>query len=165
MQISIPYHRQDTDYTCGPAALQMLLHHFHGVYSNENALTRKLHTTDTPDRESTRHAEIIRVLREEGLHVYVDNESSFKTLEALLKLKLPVLVHYSEPEAGMGHYAVVVGVGGGRIYLNDPWYGSGYSLSREDFLDHWHDERGVFTRWLLTASKEPIFSGAHYSPK
>lgn len=165
MQVSIPYHRQDTSYTCGPASLQMLLHHFNGVYPSESELARRLHTSNKAERDGTSHSELIRVLREEGLNVYVDNEASFGTLEAILKIGVPALVHYIEPEGDVGHYAVAVGIDTQRVYLNDPWHGSGFSLLREEFLDRWHDGKGVFTRWLLAASPEPIFSGAHYSPK
>lgn len=165
MRVSIPFHRQDTNYTCGPAAAQMLIHHFNGVYPSEEALARRMHTKSAVKGESTKHAGLIRALRAAGLYVYVDNNSSLKMVEVLLTIELPVLVHYLEPEAELGHYAVIVGTSKERIYLNDPWYGNGFSLSREEFLLRWRGELNTSSRWLLAASPEPIFSGAHYAPK
>lgn len=165
VRIAIPFHRQDTNYTCGPAALQMLIHHFNGVYPSERTLARRMHTKNSVKGESTKHAGLIRALRGAGLYVYVDNNASLKTVEALLTIELPVLVHYLEPEAALGHYAIIVGASKERIYLNDPWYGSGFSLLREEFLSRWRGELNTSLRWLLVASPEPIFSGAHYAPK
>src|SRR3990167_8236387 len=152
MYLSIPYHRQDTDYTCGPAALQMLLHHFNGIYPSEIELTKRLNTKNKPGQDGTQHVDI-------------DHNATLESLESLLKLKLPALVHYIEPEGDAGHYAVVVGMSAERIYLNDPWHGSGFSFTREEFETRWHDGRGIHTRWLLVASSEPILTDLHLSPE
>lgn len=162
MKLTIPFHRQDTDYTCGPAALQMLLHHFNGVYPSEEELAERLRTTGV---DGTQHVNLVRVLQEEGLHVYVDHSASLESVESLLKIGLPVLIHYIEPEENLGHYAVVVGITEDRLYFNDPWHGSGFSLSREEFSDRWCDGFGIHTQWLLVASKTPLLPDLHFDPK
>ena len=162
MKLSIPFHRQDTDYSCGAASLQMLLHHVHGTYPSEEHLMHRMHVSK---EEGTHHDELVRVLREENLHVYVDNESSLQVIEHLIKAEFPVLVHFIEPTANEGHYAVVVGFSDSRIYLNDPWSGSGFSMSRDDFYSRWHNENHKYKRWLLVASPEIAFPSYHHPPK
>lgn len=108
------------------------------------------------ETEDTYPDELIRVLKEEGLQVYTKNESSLEEVEGFLKKELPVLVYFIEPSENVGHYAIIIGLSDTHVYLNDPWNGEGFSLTREDFSTRWHNEKNTFQRWLLVASHKQL---------
>lgn len=123
---------------------------------------RRMHTSK---ESGTHHDELIRVLQEEGLYVYTHNEATLEMIENCIRAEFPVFVHFIEPDGEEEHYAVVVGFTKERIYLNDPWNGSGFSVHRDEFDERWHhNQTGRYRRWLLTVSKYPAFPHTHFEP-
>jgi len=159
--INVPYFKQSTPFSCGPAALKMMLHLF-GVEKTEEELSVRLKTnTDI----GTLHADMIRVAQEEGFYVFENDDSSVVEISGLLKHRIPVIVHFVEPSENDNHYAVVVGLDDEHLMLNDPWNGEKITMEIDDFIERWSSEKQSEDNWLMAISKEPFSLGRQYDPK
>src|SRR3989344_2417226 len=122
--MNIPFYKQMTDYSCGPASLQMVFGYF-GKYMNQQKLEDVLHTSP---KDGTHHDALIQAATGNGLYCYINNESSLHEIKHFLLMDLPVLIHFIDPPSGEGHYAVVTGYKDGEVILNDPWNGKDFRL-------------------------------------
>ena len=157
----IPFHRQTTDYTCGPASLQMVFEYF-GKYISQKKLEDLLKTSKDA---GTNHEALIGAATDNGFYCYVNNESTVHEIKHFLLMHLPVIIHYIEPSSQEGQYAVVSGLRSGKLVLNDPWNGKGFHLSERNFLKRWHDSKNVHKNWIMTVSKEDFNIGKQFLPK
>lgn len=152
MIIGLKHFKQDTNYSCGPATVQMLLAHF-GIKKSEADLVKELGT----DRSNgTENEAIVAEIMRHGLNCKTSTGASLSEIKFYVKHNLPVLVNYIEPERDDGHFALVVGYGWWRIYLHDPWHGPNFRMSKREFLSRWKDGRNIMFRWLLVASDRPL---------
>ena len=154
MRIKVPFFKQDTPYTCGPASLQMAMDFF-GYFEGEKQLKKEAHA----DYESgTKHKWMMRVAKEKGFYCYEKNESTLDDVCFFLNEKMPVIVHFTEPSENATHYSVITGVENGFVVLNDPWNGEGYQMPEEEFLKRWHTPDGQYVRWFMIISPKPIIA-------
>ncbi|MEK9182294.1 MAG: peptidase C39 family protein [Patescibacteria group bacterium] len=162
MKLKIPFYKQDTDHTCGPASLQMALS-FLGDFKSEKKLSEEAHTNHDV---GTKHNAMIETARKEGFYCYVNNDSSLNEISNFLAEGLPVIIHFAEPQAEEEHYAVVVGFEKGEIILNDPWNGKNFKMGKKDFLSRWHGAQGnhQYIKWAMVISDEDFKLGKQYSP-
>jgi predicted double-glycine peptidase len=158
--IAVPYLKQETVYSCGPASLSMMFL-FHDVRLSEKSLSERLHTNP---EYGTLHSDLIRVAQEEGFYVYENDESSIVEIGGLLKLGIPVIVHFVEPSENDNHYAVVIRADDTHIILNDPWNGERTIMETDDFIERWSSEVRSEDNWLMAISHEPFSLGRQYSP-
>jgi len=149
MKLKVPYHRQRTDFTCGPASAKMLL-----GYWGQRVSERRLRAIfNTQPRSGTRRVRLARGLRRFGLRVLTACDASLADLRCALSLGLPPIINYREPESDISHFAVVIGLEGGKLILNDPDLGPGYRITVSDFVGRWYGmHRGKNARWLLIAA-------------
>ncbi len=158
--INVPYFEQETPFTCGPAALNMLFL-FYGLKKTEEELAVRLHTnTDN----GTLQRDMIRVAREESFYVFENDNSSMVEIGGLLKQRVPVIVHFIEPSENDSHYAVVVQVDSTHLMLNDPWNGEKITMEISDFMKRWSSEKRSEDKWLMAISREPFSLGRQYEP-
>jgi predicted double-glycine peptidase len=160
MRLDVPYAKQDTEYSCGAASVQMLLAYY-GVRDSEAHLMKLLHTDQT---YGTHHQAIIEVLTEQGLYCYVKTDGTLEDVLGFLDRELPVLVHYIEPDGNEHHYSVAIGYDTTHLTLNDPWNGEAFKLALDAFVERWHDNQNDFPRWYLVASRESFDLGRQYHP-
>jgi predicted double-glycine peptidase len=160
-RLDVPYFKQDTAYSCGAASAQMVLAYF-GIRTAEERLMHTLHTNHS---YGTHHQPLIKLFTDHGLYCYTNNESELEELATHIEAGCPSIVHYLEPEADEGHYAVVTGVSESAVILHDPWHGPHFHLPRADFLSRWHDEREDFPRWYCAVSSEVFNTGRQYRPQ
>lgn len=145
-----PFYRQQKDYTCGPVAVMMVLRHF-GFAAGRTSLRRALATTE---EDGTARLNIVRFLRGRGLAVHVHAGATVGELRAFLGAGIPVIVNYREPDDNIGHYAVVVGVSGGRVVLNDPYHGRGFSVTVRVFAARWRGGNArAGRRWMAAVAR------------
>lgn len=130
----IPYFRQRTDWTCGPASLRMVLAAF-GERVLEERLAREARTSR---RTGTRNAELVRVLRRRGLDALLTCRLTRASLTALVREGATLVVHYRVPGDDIAHFAVVTGADARGITLHDPWLGPSARLSWRAFLPRWY---------------------------
>ncbi|MBS3074143.1 C39 family peptidase [Candidatus Pacearchaeota archaeon] len=157
--IDVPYDHQDTDYTCGPSSLKMVLSFF-GVRESELKLAHEAHTSR---KKGTAHAELIKLARRHGFYCYIRRDSNINTIRHFIRLGLPVIINYRNIPDNESHYAVVVGYGRGRIILNDPWNGRNFKIDDKTFIRHWIGENNT-KKWVFVISKEPVIRGKQYNP-
>jgi ABC-type bacteriocin/lantibiotic exporter with double-glycine peptidase domain len=150
MRLKVPYHRQRTDFTCGPAAARMIL----GYWGQRVSEKRLRAMFCTRQDYGTRRRRLARGLRRLGLRVLTTYDASLADLRCALALGLPSIVNYREPTSDVSHFAVVVGLEGGKLILNDPDLGPGYRITASDFIGRWYGvHRGKNKRWMLVAAK------------
>lgn len=162
MKLKIPFYKQDTDHTCGPATLQMVLS-FLGDFKSEKFLSKEAHANHDI---GTKHDAMIETARKEGFYCYVNKDSSVDEIKNFLSEGLPVIIHFAEPQAEEEHYAVVVGLEKSDVILNDPWNGKNFKMAKKEFLSRWHGEQGnhQYNKWILVISDKDFKMGKQYSP-
>ncbi len=163
--IRVPLVQQTQDFSCGAAATLLLLRYWciNGyAHADEAALYEALHTTRT---RGTEPGPIADVLRQSGLYAeYRSGDVSVGDLERAVSAGEPPIVDLQawSDHSGLwretwdaGHYVVMVGFDGERLYFADPSRATpgGYAyLDRTELDERWHDLTGV--------NDEPVHSMA-----
>lgn len=160
MKIHIPFFYQDTSYTCGPTSLQMTLSYF-GDFKSERWLA---HKSRANIENGTKHNNMIATVLGEGYYCYVNSNSTMDEIEFYIKQGLPVIVDFTHPDDGIGHYSVVSAIGEKYITLNDPAVGMNERFSREKFESIWKDSITHSTRWIMVLSDKEFNIGKQYKP-
>ncbi|MEK6918735.1 MAG: C39 family peptidase [Nanoarchaeota archaeon] len=157
--LKVPYDKQKTDYTCGPASLKMILEFF-GIKKPEIILAHQAHTKK---KTGTTHEQMINLVRREGLYCYVHNQSNINTIKHFITAGLPVIISFKNPEDKEGHYAVAIGYNKGIIILNDPWNGKNFKIDDKVLKKFWVSENKG-KKSIIVISKKPIIRGKQYNP-
>ncbi len=148
--IDIQHHKQQTDYTCGPAALKMALDGLVGVRLPEAELASAMGTT--PDI-GTRQRMMYKFADEMGMVAYVKHTDTplAAIRDAMADGHVVIVCYWLAPE-DTDHYAVVAGIKDDHIILNDPWAGPETVMELDDFDNHWLGDdavEGRRDRWML----------------
>ncbi len=143
--------RQSTEYSCGAAALQAVLHYW-GRDLEEEELMHLLHTSP---ETGTYVGDIARVARGLGMSAEVKENLSLTDLHESLKKGVPVIVcgqawrSREDSDTSVredwedGHYVVVLGMDERYIYYQDPFIKRGkVFVSHQMFEQSWHNVRG-----------------------
>jgi predicted double-glycine peptidase len=145
--VPVPLISQSQPWSCGAAALMATMVYF-GVFDDaESSLVAQLGTTPS---DGTRVRNIVAVARGFGLAAEARTRMTLAELDHLLAGGAVVIaavqawpsrrVSSWRSDWEDGHYVVIVGVSGGRVYVMDPSVRTGYAyLPREEFLARWHD--------------------------
>jgi len=132
--IELKLHKQETDYSCGPASLKMVLEHF-GVEKSEEELIKltgaKAGLGCTPN-------DLVRAARELGFDAEYIPTSSLEEVEKLMNEGVMVIVDWFSPEVN-GHYSVVVKLTDKEITLANPTHGNNTVMTRNEFLNRWFE--------------------------
>lgn len=166
MKLKIPFFRQNDDFCCGPASLQMAFAFFK-KFENQKKLERKAKTS----HNGTTHKNMINLALKGGFYCYVNENSNILEIKDIIKSGLPVIVNFIEPSENEGHYAVVSGFAKSNIVLNDPWNGRNFKMPIQDFEKRWYYifEKHKYPNWLMAISKKDFkidtSSGRKYNPK
>lgn len=164
MKLAVPFFHQDTNFTCGPAALEMVLAYY-GVRISEMRLRKKLHTESSPLLAGTSHGHLIDLARSLGFFSYANEGAELDEVQLFLHRKMPVLVDYTEPSSDEGHYSVVIGMENDHVILNDPWNGPEFCLTQHRFLERWHDPLTHSRRWMLVLARQDFAMGHEFLPR
>lgn len=134
MLLKLPHHhRQMSDYTCGPAALQMVFGYFKKRIAQETIAKR----AGTSKKNGTSHKGMITAARAAGFSARASSRGTLAALARTLDKNIPVIVNYVEPEENEGHYAIAIGAGKKNVTLNDPWHGPRFAMKTTEFLKRW----------------------------
>lgn len=154
--VQIPHHGQETDHTCGPAALRMILDALWGIRVEEESLAKRL---GTDAHIGTRQRVLARFVGELGLEAVVHHtDTDVSEIGRLMDEGHVVVVCYWLDAEDTDHYAVVSRIDGHRIVLQDPWTGPETELSLEVFDAAWRCDNTVANRrdrWLLAVRVPP----------
>lgn len=140
---------QETDFSCGAAALLAVLWFFGvGEDLEEDDLYAQLGTTP---EDGTNAENIARVAQDYGLRANWRTGVSIDDLRRAVAEGVPVILDLQaleeEPDEPSEHYAdghfvVVVAVDGDAVEYMDPAIGDYASLSIADLEERWHDVEG-----------------------
>lgn len=131
------YYRQDTQFTCGPAVIRMILAQKE-VFKKEKLLARQLKTSP---RTGTSRESLAKVLRQYGYEAAVKESGSLRDVQKCHKRKEIVIVNYYLKKEKEGHYALLKKIDAHRVYLADPWKGDNTVWSKRYFRTIWHDSK------------------------
>lgn len=159
-RLTVPYRRQQTEYTCGPASLSMVLSFFKKP-ARQHSLARLMRTNAEIGTE-TRY--MIRAATRAGFYCYVNNDSSFDEVRWFLSIGLPVIIRFIEPNENADHYAVAKGYQKDGLILHDPWNGRNTLIPFRSLKKRWHDRTGDHRAWMMVLSPEDFRLGKQYRP-
>lgn len=148
--IPVPYHEQETQFTCGPAVLKMILQ-YHGEYMGERRLRRY---TKTSPKTGTNHQELITASRKLGYHCFVKQNARPYDVKSFINRGLPTIINWQEPDTKEGHYSVIFGYTADYFYVHDPYKPRRKVIPIKALLPLWHD--GGQQRWFMIASKDKV---------
>jgi len=150
-KLKIPYYKQKRDYSCGAAALRMVLASFE-IKKTEEELLKALQTTSKKGTHSSAFAGAARGYR---LNFATKKNASIADLKKYLKKGFGVIVGYFYEPEDTGHYAVVKNISKTTVYLLDPTLGPNHSYSILEFKKLWlkgfKHERGK--RWFFALTR------------
>ncbi|MEY3784586.1 MAG: hypothetical protein RLZZ230_908 [Candidatus Parcubacteria bacterium] len=159
--LPVPYLKQDTDYTCGPTSLQMVLEYYGAVHS-EAKLARQMQTSS---EMGTCPLQMQEIALKHGFYCYVNKEASYEEMIFLLSLGVPPIVRFIEPDENEDHYSVVVAANKDKITINDPWNGPEQEFSKTDFIKRWTSNMIVdCNQWLMAVSPDLLPLGKQFHP-
>jgi predicted double-glycine peptidase len=128
--------KQQTDYSCGAAALATLMSYYFGDSTSEKDLLKQLQSGLSEDQAAIKKLygfsllDLKNVAQEEGYQA----AGFHLTMEQLKRLVAPVIVFVMP--GGYHHFAVLRGVSGGRVFLADPARGN-LRMSMARFASEW----------------------------
>lgn len=151
--LEVPFFKQETIYTCGPASLRMTLGFF-GVKKAETELAKDLGANDAVGTERVHMGEVAKL---NGLIPHERSDALLDDLRVLLDSGLPTIVRFVEPSQNTDHYGVVIGMDDEQLIIHDPWNGPGMSYDLGTFFMRWPCQytRGQ-TCWMLGVGPEAI---------
>lgn len=159
--IPVPYHEQETEFTCGPAALKMVMQ-YHGDCIGERRLRKYTKTTSTL---GTNHQKLITASRKLGYHCFVKQNARPHEVKYFINKGFPTIINWQEPDTSDGHYSVIFGYERDYFYVHDPYSPHRKIMKIKALLPLWHD--GGQQRWFMVTSKEKIpvvLRGKTYQP-
>lgn len=152
MPIKVPYYKQSTDYTCGPASLRMVFEYF-GKKHTEKELAKLLKTNP---RIGTHTDSLEPFVKSHGFYTHTKKGSALEDLKQSISKGHPVIVDYYIPETNERHLSVVIHYDDTHIIMNDPWNGEGYKILTEEFKKQWVSENNRYSSWMMSVSDKPI---------
>lgn len=146
----LPYFKQETSYTCGAAALRMVLASI-GINKTEKQVAKILGTNRV---KGTLHDDFFKVAEHLKLKYIVERKSSVKDLKKLQDENYRIIVNYLLPVTKVGHYAVVREVGSKYIHLLDPFIGPDQIYPISNFIKNWKSGfEKDYSRWFFAIKK------------
>ena len=143
----IPYYEQETNYTCGPACIRMVLASL-GIKKSENYITKLIGTNKI---RGTNHRDFLSLVEKYKLRYSVQREATIDELRYFYKNHYKIIVCYFHPTEKMGHYAVVRKLTPTKITLMDPIDGPNKIYSLSYFKKIW-SSRKTYNKersWLI----------------
>ena len=147
--MKVPFFKQHTDYTCGPACMKMVMKYFGKEFTEEHL--KKL--MKTKKKDGTEHSALVNCTEKKGFNYRVHKNSTINQIKYYIDKELPVIINFIAPD-GNGHYAVVTEYKKDKLILNDPYYGKKTEIKNNDLEKKWHSEGKKTKRWMIVLSKK-----------
>lgn len=162
--------RQTNEYSCGPAAIKIILDSF----GEKVSFAELVHRAKTTKHDGTCPENLEKAVNSLGYATFVQMNADIGDIERFLNGGLPVIVNYQSPydeyqlralisgkkKYDDGHYAVVRGMNKKQLFLSDPAHEGGYNeVDKSVFVKLWYDKENngnVFERWLMIIFPEKI---------
>jgi ABC-type bacteriocin/lantibiotic exporter with double-glycine peptidase domain len=142
MKVDLTPFQQETDYTCLPACIRIVLD-FWGVSRTEQEIAQvcRANVAGTLLREA------IAGVQQLGFHALRLDNGTFDDLTGYLSQGLPVIVGLAAavlyPQGSGGHAVVVCGMEQNEVLYVDPISGTEERLDTARFMRAWRQRRGL----------------------
>ena len=150
--IKVPYFKQESWYTCGPACLRMVLAYL-GIIRTEKEVTEACGTTEL----GTTSTQISAAFQKYGIKASSVKNANIEDFKQEINERRPVIVlidpsHIYGGVGGFGHFIVVVGFKDDEIVYHDPDEPDGENMkcAFETFLQAWNATRC----WMIKIEKQ-----------
>lgn len=149
--MKFPYYKQETKYTCGAAAMRMILECL-GIKKTEKQIVKLLGTNQV---RGTWNKDFPILVEKYKLNYTVRRKASIKDMKSCLKQGYYIIVCYFYPPEKVDHYSVVKKIDTKNIYFWDPWFGPNHSYSLKKFKTIWKCDKRFDNekRWLFAVKK------------
>ena len=149
----IPFFKQENEYYCGPAIIQMIA----GAYGLSISQQEAARIADTTEADGTMTHNLVEALRGLGASVGEGDDKNLEDIRKALAEDAIVVVCYTEPIEEWGHYAIVQKLDGEKIVLIDPDARTGSTtLMIDEFERRWQDPLFTkSTRWAAFVTGGP----------
>jgi ABC-type bacteriocin/lantibiotic exporter with double-glycine peptidase domain len=146
-----PHICQETDYTCGPAALRSFLAS-RGLEVAESHLATQL-KTDTVI--GTRAVDMVEYLKESGFDAALATALTLKDLKRHVRQGAGIIANIQLD--GEAHWVLVVEAFNRELVLMDPWYEftTYRKVESSEFLKDWWGGEGNSAAIIIKKSKKP----------
>ncbi|KYK26702.1 hypothetical protein AYK26_07125 [Euryarchaeota archaeon SM23-78] len=131
-----PFHKQETKYTCGAAAMRMALE-FCGIKKSEKQVAKLLGTNKV---RGTWHKNFPIVAEKFKLnHVSLRN-ATIDNLKEYQKKGFAIIICYFYPPEKVDHYSVLKNIDAKNIYFHDPFFGDEHKYLLTYFKKIWKSD-------------------------
>jgi predicted double-glycine peptidase len=130
------FFKQETNYTCGAAAMRMALHSC-GISKNEKQVAKLLGTNKV---RGTWHRYFSVVAEKFKLNYVTKRNSTISDLKKYLSEEYNLVVCYFYPPEKVDHYSVVKKIDKNNIYFWDPFFGEEHKYSLAYFKKVWKSD-------------------------
>jgi len=147
----LPFHKQETDYTCGAAAMRMVLE-FCGIKKSEGQVAKLLGTNKA---KGTGNKSFPMVAEKFRLNHASLRNATIADLKAYQKKGFAVIIGYFYPPEKFGHYSVLSKIDSQYIRFNDPLFGDEHKYRLTYFKKIWKSDPGDDNekRWFFAVKK------------
>jgi len=145
--MKFPYYKQEREYSCGAAAMRMVLENL-GIKKSENEIIKYLGTNKT---KGTMNKDFPRLAEKFKLNYFVKKNSSISDLKSLIRNGYNIIICYFYPAEKIGHYSVIRKIDSNFIYFYDPLFGPKHKYSLHYFNKIWKNNPRYekVKRWML----------------
>ncbi len=145
--MKIPYFKQQTEYTCGPACVRMILASY-GVNRSEKVLAKMMKTNKMIGTDSKN---MVDLFEKYGFDYIVRRHGRISLLRRYYKRGWKVIVCFQYE--GVSHYSVIKKINWHSVYFLNPYQ----DRQEERFLitkfkRHWKDRHG--NPWFIAVKKQ-----------
>ncbi|MBI5553220.1 MAG: C39 family peptidase [Candidatus Diapherotrites archaeon] len=146
-----PFHRQETEYSCGAACMRMALE-WAGIPKTEKQVISLL---GTRFQHGTNNRDFPRVAEKYRLNYRVGRNASISDIRECLRRHYCVIVCYVYAPEKTGHYSVVKKITANKIHFRDPCLGPAHAYPLPEFRKNWRNgsREDPDQRWFFAVKK------------
>lgn len=136
--MTFPYHKQETEYSCGAASMRMILEVFN-IRKSEKEVAKLIGSSPN---HGTWFKDFSKAAKKFKLYYIEKENGKISELKKLVREGYKIIVCYLDlKEKSYGivvdHYSVVKRIDDKNVYFWDPWYGNKHKYSVNYFRRIW----------------------------
>lgn len=134
--MKFPYHKQETNYTCGAASMRMVLENF-GIKKTEKQIVKLLGTNKVRGTWIKNFPIVAEMFK---LNYVVKRNATIADLKKYFNEESVLIINYFIPADKVDHYSVLKKIDNNNIYFFDPFYGPEHKYSLSNFKRNWRSD-------------------------
>lgn len=145
----LPYHKQESVYTCGAACMRIAFEKL-GIIKTEKQMVKLLGTNKIV---GTHEKDFPRLAEKYKINYIVERSGKISELKRLLKNGWIIIVCYNNPALG-DHYSLIRKIGKTEMHLYDPWISPDKKFKINYFKKMWRTKFEKDLRWFFAMKKQ-----------